>query len=61
MSEIERKKYNILEQLQNLCAHCATKNEHHNCPIQEIALRIERLQGVPLMVNAQFKGMLWNK
>jgi hypothetical protein len=61
MSEQQKLKFNIVSQLKSLCAHCATKNIHHNCPISEIASRIEHLEGVPLMVNAQFKGMLWNK
>jgi hypothetical protein len=61
MSADQKLKLNILEQLRCLCAHCSTQNKHHNCPVLEISSRIEHLQGVPLMVNAQFKGMLWNK
>ncbi len=60
MSEIEKKKINIITELQGLCAHCATNNTRaHNCPVQQIALRVQHLRGVPLVVNSQFKGMLW--
>lgn len=60
MSEIEKTKLNIVSQLHGLCAHCATNpDREHNCPVQQIALRIKHLQGVPLVVNSQFKGMLW--
>jgi len=61
MSEIEKTKNNILSQLHGLCAHCATRsNREHNCPIRQIALRIKQLQGVPLVVNSEFKGLLWS-
>lgn len=60
MSEIETKKLNIVNELRTLCAHCATaSNRVHNCPVKQIALRVQHLRGVPLVVNAQFKGMLW--
>jgi len=62
MSETQKLKFNIVNQLRSLCAHCSTQSEQaHNCPVQEIALSVEHLQGVPLMVNSQFKGMLWNR
>ncbi len=60
MSEIEKRKSNIVYQLRGLCAHCATQSrKQHMCPVQQIALRVKQLQGVPLVVNSQFKGMLW--
>ena len=60
MSEAQKIKQNIVEQLQGLCAHCSCGNKQsHRCPIREISLRIESLRGVPLVVNSQFKGMLW--
>ena len=59
MSEFETKKIQILEQLQGLCAHCACGNLEHRCVVREIALRVESIRGVPLMVNSEFKGVLW--
>lgn len=60
MSEIEKKKFNIICELKGLCAHCVTKKPGaHVCPVQQIALRVQHLRGVPLVVNSQFKGMLW--
>ncbi|MCL5666896.1 MAG: hypothetical protein M1383_03940 [Patescibacteria group bacterium] len=60
MSEAEKVKINIVSQLHSLCAHCATRsNREHRCPVKEISARIQSLRGVPLMVNSEFKGMLW--
>jgi len=58
MSEVEIKKLNIERQLQGLCAHCAT-GRNHNCPIQGITDQVKQIRGVPLIVNDEFKGMLW--
>ena len=58
MSPLELTKTKIMEQLHNLCAHCASGREH-NCPIQPIKLRIQQIRGVPLIVNDEFKGVLW--
>lgn len=60
MSEVQLKKINIINELKGLCAHCACGNlKKHRCPVRELALRVESLHGVPLVVNCQFKGMLW--
>ena len=60
MSEAQKTKQNIISQLRRLCAHCSTaSNKRHNCPVQQLALRVQHLRGVPLVVNNQFKGMLW--
>ena len=60
MSEEIKLKQNIVSQLRGLCAHCTTNSSReHSCPVQQIALRIKHLRGVPLVVNSQFKGMLW--
>ncbi|MBL8030315.1 MAG: hypothetical protein JNN11_03640 [Candidatus Doudnabacteria bacterium] len=60
MSEIQQTKLSIISQLQGLCAHCACgNNRNHRCPVKEISLRIQSLRGVPLVVNSEFKGMLW--
>jgi hypothetical protein len=60
MSEAQKQKLNIISQLRGLCAHCTTNSaKPHRCPVQEISVRIQSLRGVPLVVNSQFKGMLW--
>lgn len=58
MSELEIKKNTILKQLQRLCAHCTT-GRTHNCPVQEIAVRVQAIRGIPLIVNNEFRGALW--
>jgi len=60
MSELQKIKHDIMSQLQGLCAHCASNsNRQHRCPVREISLRVQSLRGVPLIVNSQFKGVLW--
>lgn len=60
MSELQKKKLNIVSQLRGLCAHCATGGRTaHRCPVQEISARIDALRGVPLIVNNEFKGVLF--
>lgn len=60
MSELEQKKNKIVQELRGLCAHCACgNNEHSNCPVQALTMQISSLRGVPLMVNNEFKGVLW--
>ena len=58
MSPLELSKKEIVQQLQKLCAHCANERVH-DCPIQPLAVRIQAIRGVPLMVNNEFKGVLW--
>jgi hypothetical protein len=60
MSELQKAKFNIVSQLHSLCAHCATSGgRSHRCPVQEISARIQALRGVPLIVNSEFKGVLF--
>ncbi len=58
MSPLELSKNQILRQLHRLCAHCATKRPHR-CPDHDISARVQAIHGVPLMVNNEFKGVLW--
>ncbi len=60
MSEFEQQKNNISAQLKNLCAHCAN-HVNHTCRIQSIAAEVERLSGVPLIVNDRFNGLLFTR
>lgn len=62
MSEIQKIKFNILNQLHSLCAHCSTgRNTNHRCPVREISARVQAIRGVPLIVNSEFKGVLWSR
>lgn len=58
MSPLELSKKEIVKQLQKLCAHCAN-GRVHSCPIEPLTIRIQAIRGVPLMVNNEFKGVLW--
>ncbi len=58
MSELELSKRNIVSQLRNLCAHCQS-GVQHSCPLQVIASQVKSISGVPLIVNSEFKGILW--
>ena len=57
MSEFEINKIQIVSQLSRLCAHCSN-GRLHNCPMQDIAAKVQSLKGVPLIVNNEFKGLL---
>lgn len=60
MGEMQQIKNNILSQLAGLCAHCTSGgNRPHRCPVQQISLRVQSLRGVPLIVNNEFRGVLW--
>ncbi len=58
MSELELNKNQIVDKLRRLCAHCTNEREH-SCPLQDITVKIAAINGVPLMVNNEFKGVLW--
>ncbi len=60
MSDLELSKNNIVSQLRSLCAHCQTGRQH-TCPMQTIAKQVRSISGIPLIVNSEFKGIVWNK
>jgi hypothetical protein len=60
MSEFEKKKNIISEQIKGLCAHCSN-GVPHNCRVQSIAEEVSRLSGVPLIVNDRFSGLLFSR
>lgn len=60
MSEFERQRNNIAEQLKGLCAHCSN-GVQHNCRIQILAQQVEQISGVPLIVNDRFNGLLFTR
>jgi hypothetical protein len=57
MSEFEKQKSSVVNQLRGLCAHCANDVEH-TCRIQRLVTEVSTLSGVPLIVNDRFKGLL---
>lgn len=61
MNSLENTKKQIMQQLQGLCAHCSTSGggRPHNCPVQSITARVQAIRGVPLIVNNEFRGVLW--
>ena len=59
MSELEKKKISIIQNIQNLCAHCANGNYQHDCPIKKIAEQISNIRGIPLIVNDEFRGVIF--
>jgi hypothetical protein len=62
MSELQKIKFNILSQLQGLCAHCTTQSTiAHRCPVREISARVQAMRGIPLIVNSEFKGVLFSR
>ncbi len=62
MNEMLKLKRNIASQLKRLCAHCSTGSQKpHYCPAEELTARVEALQGVPLIVNSEFKGVLFSR
>ncbi len=58
MSELEKTKNFIVQNMHKLCAHCMTGTPH-DCPIQKISQEVLDIQGVPLIVNAEFKGVIF--
>lgn len=57
MSELEKQKNNITQQIRGLCAHCSN-GVAHKCRVQMIAEEVAKLSGVPLIVNSRFSGLL---
>ncbi|HYE22194.1 MAG TPA: hypothetical protein VD998_01240 [Verrucomicrobiae bacterium] len=60
MSEFEKQKNNIAQQIRGLCAHCSNGIEH-NCQLAGLAKQIDQLSGVPLIVNDRFNGLLFTR
>jgi hypothetical protein len=60
MSEFEKTKLNIAEQIRGLCAHCSN-NVQHSCKIDMLAKQVSQISGVPLIVNDRFNGILFTR
>ena len=59
MSEAELIKNTIINNMQKLCAHCANGQHNHKCPLQSISDQIRQIKGIPLIVNDEFKGIIF--
>lgn len=57
MSEFEKQRFTVINQLKGLCAHCAN-DAPHTCKLQKIVSEVATLSGVPLIVNDRFNGLL---
>lgn len=57
MSEVEKRKSNIVDQLHKLCAHCAVGREHI-CPLSQLIAEVSSIRGVPLIINSEFRGLV---
>lgn len=60
MSDLELTKKEILDKLRNLCAHCAS-GRRHVCSVQRISLQVKAFSGVPLIVNNEFRGVIYSQ
>jgi hypothetical protein len=59
MSQLELTKQNILAELRQLCAHCSNERPvPHHCSVRNIAIQVKAINGVPLIVNDEFRGIL---
>lgn len=59
MSDLELTKKEIITKLNQLCAHCAN-GKIHSCSVQRIALQVKSFRGVPLIVNNEFRGVIYS-
>ena len=58
MSEADKIKNVIIQNMQKLCVHCANGDVEHNCPLRQISQQVSNIRGVPVMVNAEFRGII---
>lgn len=59
MSDAEKIKISVIENMRRLCAHCMSGNYEHNCPVRKITEEISKIKGVPLLVNDEFRGIIF--
>lgn len=60
MSDLELTKKEIITKLRMLCAHCASGRKH-TCSVQRISLQVKAFNGVPLIVNNEFRGVIYTQ
>lgn len=59
MSELDKTKYQAVAILKNLCARCKEGVEHA-CPVQQVTIQIEAINGVPVIVNDRLWHVVFN-
>lgn len=59
MSDLELTKNEIITKLLKLCAHCASGRKHF-CSVQRISMQVKAFRGIPLIVNNEFKGVIYS-
>lgn len=60
MSDLELTKNEIIKKLRMLCAHCASGRKHF-CSVQRISMQVKAFRGIPLIVNNEFKGVIFSQ
>lgn len=58
MTQLEQTKLNAVKALKQLCLRCQSEAEHV-CPITELIERIEKLSGIPVIVNEELKHVVF--
>lgn len=59
MSEVEIQKNNVLSSVRGLCAHCVNSpGLPHSCPVASVVEILKGINGIPLIVNQEFRGIL---
>ncbi len=59
MTEFEKTKEIIIKNMARLCAHCSNGNFDHDCPIKRINEEVTKIRGIPLIVNDEFRGVIF--
>lgn len=59
MTQLEKKKYNAIDNLRSLCARCSS-GDQHSCKVSEVISEIEKLNGVPVIVNEQLRHVVFS-
>lgn len=58
MSEIEKKKYNVVQGLISLCPRCE-REESHSCPVSKLVGEVQGLKPVPINVNDRLYSVVF--
>ena len=59
MSELEKTKYNAIDNLKKLCARCSADLDH-GCRVQNLIREINSLSGIPVIVNDKLRHLVFN-
>lgn len=58
MSELDKRKNQVIDNLKSLCEHCRG-GKHHNCPLARLVWQIQNLRGVPIIVNDRLHHVMF--